>query len=48
MSFELLERAIDHALAMPLDERHHLAKIIAKSGATYGWEAIENPRRVFR
>jgi hypothetical protein len=46
--FDLLELAIAHALAIPLYERHHGAKIVGKSGATYGWDAINEIALLFR
>lgn len=48
IQFALLELAIAHALAIPLYKRHDGAKIVAKSGATYGWDAIRDMERIFR
>jgi hypothetical protein len=40
--FDLLEQAVRHALRMPADDRHDRASIVTRSGATYGWNAIEH------
>ena len=48
MRFDLLELAIAHALATHPNERHHGANIVAKSGATYGWDAINEIALLFR
>jgi hypothetical protein len=48
MRFDLLELAVAHALAISPNERHLGAKNVAKSGATYGWDAINVIALLFR
>jgi|APFEC2959095171_1045051.scaffolds.fasta_scaffold05782_2 hypothetical protein len=40
MPFAHLSQALRHAVCVPLAKHHHSAKIVTKSGAEFGWEAI--------
>ncbi len=44
--FELLSQAIAHALSLPTDRRHPLAKIATEFGTIYGWDAIKDLRHL--
>ena len=46
--FNLLELAVMAAISTPPDERHPRAKIVTRSGATYGWDAIKDMQSLFR
>ena len=41
ISFETLAEAVLHAASIARNDRHRGARICTSSGATYGWNAIE-------
>ena len=45
--FELLGLALAQAVSLPRDQRHPRAKIVTTSGATFGWDEIDDIHRVF-
>ena len=46
--FELLEQAVAKAISTPEHQRHPSARIVTKSGAIYGWDAIKDMQSLFR
>jgi hypothetical protein len=46
--FDLLEQAIAKAMSTPEGQRHPSARIVTKSGAIYGWDAINDMQSHFR